>query len=90
MRPTQGLERYVESISFSNKLIRKADINVIRESISKMPTKLRESMESEAAEGWWVPISHYGNYKNGNGRIYNTKLWENVINNQKDVFWLLR
>ncbi len=86
MKPIEGLERYTESISFSNRMIKKADSSVIKESLSGMPEKLRESVGNEVSEGWWVPISHFGNYKNGNGRIYNTRLWKNVIENQRDVW----
>lgn len=84
---TKGLERFVESFSFSNKLIKKADSVVLEESLSKIPQKIRESIDNkEVPEGYWVPISHYGNYENGNGRIYNTKLWENVIERQRDIY----
>lgn len=83
---TNGLERFVESFSCSSKLIKKVDSSVIRESLNRIPTRIRESIGSDVPEGWWVPISHYGNYENGNGRIYNTRLWENVINNQRDVY----
>lgn len=86
MKSIEGLERYIESVSFSNRFIKKADSVVIRESLSKVPAKLKESVGSDVSDGWWVPISHFGNYKNGNGRIYNTQLWENVINNQRDVW----
>lgn len=34
---------------------------------------------------WKVPISRYGNLC-GNKRIYTKELWENVINNQKDIW----
>lgn len=83
---TENLTRFVESFSCSNKLIKKVDSSVIRESLSKIPTRIRESISSDVPEGWWVPISHYGNYKNGNGRIYNKKLWDNVINTQRDTY----
>lgn len=83
---SEGLERFVESMSFSNKLIKKADNTVIRESLKKIPSKLLESVDSEVAEGWWVPISHFGNYKNGNNRVYNTALWNNVIKNQEETW----
>lgn len=83
---TKGLERFVESFSFSNKLIKKADSVALKESLNKIPQRIRESIDSEVPEGYWVPISHYGNYENGNGRIYNTKLWENVIEGQRDVY----
>ena len=83
---TKGLERFVESFSFSNKLIKKADSNILKESLNKIPQRVRESIDSNVPEGYWVPVSHYGNYENGNGRIYNTKLWENVIDRQRDVY----
>ena len=84
-RDTTNLTRYIESASISSKLLKRADATELRESISKSKTKLRESI-SETSEGWWVPISFY-NRKNANGRIYNKKLWENVINNQKDLWY---
>lgn len=83
---TKGLERFVESFSFSNKLIKKADSVVLKESLNKIPQRIRESLDSDVPEGYWVPISHYGNYENGNGRIYNTELWENVIDGQRDTY----
>lgn len=82
-----GLTRFVESCSIPNNLIKEADSVTIRESMNKIPSHLLESVATTENKGWWVPISHFGNYKNGNGRIYNTKLWENVINNQRGV-WL--
>lgn len=82
---TEGLTRFVES-GWSRESIIKAETEELRESMSRVPTKLRESVEQGAAEGWWVPISYY-NKINGNNRNYNKKLWSNVRDNQKDA-WL--
>lgn len=81
----EGLTRFTESAYFSNKFIKKADSVALRESLTKTPLKLREAVNPEETEGWWVPVSYYGK-KNGNGRIYGRDLWENVINNQRDSF----
>jgi len=84
---TEGLTRFVESFSSDNRNLIKADLSELKESLAKIPAKLKESVNTDSTEGWWVPISHYGNYKNGNGRIYNTKLWKNVINNQRETYF---
>lgn len=81
----EGLTRFTESACFSNKFIKKADSVTLRESLTRTPLKLKEAVNPEETEGWWVPVSYYGK-KNGNGRIYGKKLWENVINNQRDAF----
>lgn len=82
----EDLTRFVESNAIDNRLITKADQVTFRESLSKCAVSLRESVNAnETSEGWWVPISFY-NRKNYNGRIYNKKLWENVINNQRDIW----
>lgn len=47
--------------------------------------KLRESGVSNERKLWKFPVSRFGN-KNGNNRIYPEKLWENVINNQRDIW----
>ena len=81
----EGLTRFTESACFSNKFIKKADSVTLRESLTRTPLKLKEAVNPEETEGWWVPVSYYGK-KNGNGRIYGKRLWENVINNQRDSF----
>ena len=83
MEIKENLTRYVESASIDNKLIVHAASNELKESLSKCTVRLKESIDT--SEGWWVPISFYGK-KNGNGRIYNRKLWENVINNQRETW----
>lgn len=82
-RDTTNLTRYVESASIDYRLLKKADSHELKESIQKCHLRLRESIDS--SNGWWVPISFY-NKKNSNGRIYNRQLWENVINDQRDVW----
>lgn len=84
-RDTSNLTRYVESACIDHRLLRKAEESELRESLTKCPSKLRESFGDESTKGWWVPISFY-NKKNGNGRIYNKQLWENVIDNQRDTW----
>jgi len=86
VRDTSDLTRFVESASIDHRLIQNASEHELKESMSHMEKKLVESISDDTSKGWWVPISHFGNYKNGNGRIYNTKLWENVINNQREVW----
>ena len=83
METKENLTRYVESANIDNKLIVHAASNELKESLSKCTIRLKESVDT--SEGWWVPISFYGK-KNGNGRIYSRKLWENVINNQRDTW----
>lgn len=83
MKTREDLTRYIESANIDNKLIMRAASGELKESLSKCTIKLRESVDT--SEGWWVPISFYGK-KNGNGRIYNKKLWENVINNQRETW----
>lgn len=84
MKNIQGLTRFVESGVVDNKLLKKVDYAELNESLKRCPAKLTESVK-DSAEGWWVPISFY-NKKNLNNRIYNRKLWENVINNQKETY----
>lgn len=83
MEVKENLTRYVESANIDNKLIVHAASNELKESLSRCTVRLKESVDT--SEGWWVPISFYGK-KNGNGRIYGRKLWENVINNQRDTW----
>ena len=83
MEAKENLTRYVESANIDNKLIVHAASNELKESLSRCTVRLKESVDT--SEGWWVPISFYGK-KNGNGRIYGKKLWENVINNQRDTW----
>ena len=85
VRDTSNLTRFVESASIDHRLIREASTQEFTESLTRAKNRLTESLE-DTGKGWWVPISHYGNYKNGNGRIYNTRLWENVINDQRDIW----
>lgn len=80
-----GLTRFIEKSSIPYQLIKKADTTTLKEALVRIPAKLRESVADTANEGYWVPISFY-NKKNGNNRIYNKKLWENVIKNQRDTF----
>ena len=78
-----NLERFIESISIDNKLINKADEALLKESLTDLPQKLKESV-GDSPQGWWVPISKFT--KNGNGRIYNRRLWENVLREQRGTW----
>lgn len=51
----------------------------------KIINKLRENGAFER-KLWKFPVSRFGNL-NANGRIYTRELWENVIANQKDVYY---
>lgn len=51
----------------------------------KIIKKLRENSASTEKKLWKFPISRFGNV-NGNGRVYTKKLWENVIENQRDTW----
>ena len=73
MEAKENLTRYVESANIDNKLIVHAASNELKESLSRCTVRLKESVDT--SEGWWVPISFYGK-----------KLWENVINNQRDTW----
>ena len=56
-----------------------------KELFDKVIAKLREAGAGNERKLWKFPVSRFGN-KNGNGRIYPRKLWENVIENQRDVW----
>ena len=79
------LIRFVESYSFNNSAIRSVSQEELDESLGTCSSKLRESLKGSPDEGFWLPISFY-NKLNGNNRNYNKKLWENVINNQKNIW----
>lgn len=51
----------------------------------KVIQKLREAGITDSVKTWKLPIGRYGNL-NGNKRIYTRKLWENVMNNQQDLW----
>ena len=51
----------------------------------KVIKKLKEEGAVSERKFWKFPVSRYGNV-NGNNRIYTEKLWENVINNQRDAW----
>ena len=75
--------------SSNNEIIKEA--TKLRESVEnkelfdKIINKLKEEGASSDRKLWKFPVSRFGN-KNGNGRIYPRELWENVINNQRDVW----
>jgi hypothetical protein len=52
------------------------------EQLRKLISNLKEKNAQSGIAVWKVPISKFT--KNGNGRIYGKKLWENVINNQRN------
>jgi hypothetical protein len=80
----KNLTRFVESCMIGKGYIKEATTQELQESLTKQSTRITESVNSESG-GWWVPISFY-NKLNGNNRNYNRKLWENVINNQRDIY----
>lgn len=83
----EELTRFVESSAINGSSIREADNEKLEEAFSEENKKLLESKNIEETEKVWrVPISRYG-VLNGNGRVYNKKLWENVIKNQKDTWY---
>lgn len=85
MNNIEGLVRFVESANIDHRLIKKAENNELKESLSRCSQNIKFKESLDATEGWWVPVSFY-NKVNGNNRNYSKKLWENVINNQKDVW----
>jgi len=89
-----ALQRFVENYSFSveefNSL--KSSHRITEEEISKFNgAKLEEKSlltEKKILEGktvWRFPIARYDNV-NANGRKYEKKLWQRVINEQKDAY----
>lgn len=58
------------------------------EIFDKIIRKLKEEGVTSNRKLWKFPISRINtiNEKNGNGRVYSKKLWENVINNQQDIW----
>ena len=81
-------QRLTESAS-NDALIKKAmklrESATDKELFDKVISKLREAGAGNERKLWKFPVSRFGN-KNGNGRIYPRKLWENVIENQRDVW----
>lgn len=59
-----------------------------RDIFDRIITKLKEQGVSSTKKLWKFPISRINTAesKNGNGRVYGKKLWENVINNQQDIW----
>lgn len=72
----------MESCSTDSYNYRKVESASLKESYKG--TKFIENL-SATEDCWWVPISFY-NRKNLNGRIYSKKLWENVINRQRETW----
>ena len=81
-------QRLTESAS-SDTLIKKAmklrESATDKELFDKVISKLKEAGAGNERKLWKFPVSRFGN-KNGNGRIYPRKLWENVIENQRSVW----
>lgn len=81
-------QRLTESAS-NDAIIKKAmklrESATDKELFDKVIAKLREAGAGNERKLWKFPVSRFGN-KNGNGRIYPRKLWENVIENQRDVW----
>ncbi|MFA5385382.1 MAG: hypothetical protein WC364_12125 [Eubacteriales bacterium] len=83
-----ALQRFTESFSVSMKESTPSDFKA-------RPIALKEGIESliEDSKGnkykciaaYRVPVSRY-DWKNLNGRIYSKALWENIIQNQKNIW----
>jgi hypothetical protein len=73
-------------IPTTEKLTESLNENILSKvSDEKLRSQLQKMFETNVKSGypvWKVPISKFT--KNGNGRIYSKKLWENVINKQRE------
>ena len=80
-----NLTRFVESTSIDYSLVKEVSTQELTESYSnKNRPKILENTNEHGAP-FWIPISKYGNL-NKNGRIYSRRLFENVKNNQRDIW----
>lgn len=83
------LTRFVENCSTSKVSFvtdEKTVPSIIRESISKNK-RLKENVSKNGI--WRFPIGRINtpDKPNANGRVYNRQLWENVMNNQRDIWY---
>lgn len=83
------LTRFVENCSTSKVSFvtdEKTVPSTIRESISKNK-RLKENVSKNGI--WKFPIGRINtpDKPNANGRVYNRQLWENVMNNQRDIWY---
>lgn len=96
MALTRFTETYKPDIITFNKFasarkLTEADISKIEGSKHKLSEATQRYLEKnplskmESKTVYRMPVSRY-DWKNANGRIYSKKLWENVIENQKDVY----
>lgn len=82
-----NLKRFVEASTTSHAtLVKSEDMSPrLVEAVTK--AKLKEGVSK--AEIWKFPIGRVNTYDkpNANGRVYSRKLWENVMNNQRDLWF---
>lgn len=82
-----NLKRFVEACTTSKaSLVKNEDMSPrLVEAVTK--TKLKEGVSN--AEIWKFPIGRVNTYDkpNANGRVYSRELWENVMNNQRDLWF---
>lgn len=82
-------QKFVETVAIDNRLFRKLESAELQEKLKGISVPLRESIIKEngnsAIAGWEVPISRYG-VENANGRVYPKELWDNVVNNQSNIW----
>lgn len=94
----QAIKESLSKVTAGKKIEESSNEQVLKEAISmreaskdkalfdKVIAKLREEGASGSDRKLWkFPVSRYGNV-NGNGRVYTRELWENVIDNQKDIY----
>lgn len=72
------LQKVVEA--FINESDNDDDKNVFKNVLENLKNE-----KASPAKLWKFPVSRFGNV-NGNGRVYPRELWENVIDNQQDVW----
>ncbi len=92
-----ALQRFFENYSFGAK-----DYSLIRQSHTITESEIAIAQTQKLSEGtkkyleelntnikgktvWRVPVSRY-DWKNANGRVYEKRLWQHVIDSQKDVY----
>ncbi len=80
------LKRFTETFSIDSKLFKHQEISTSLQEKINSSKKLTETLATTHSKTVWeVPISKY-DVENANGRVYSKKLWENVINNQRNLW----
>lgn len=77
-------DKLVEEVK---RLQEKAVGSQTKDVLSKVLDKLSEAGITSGPKIWKFPVARINDslHPNGNGRVYNRQLWENVIANQRDV-----